>query len=149
MVFSWHHLAKFEQVQQLLGSIRQKRAYVRGKDDSLASCFDAFFHERVLTAVGPIFPCEHGRMLERADFVGQLNFLNGGGAVGALMRAYDWSRSPAVAVSGRRLRTPDNRRHTTKLRGEVRYVVCAENDRPSVNTKLLCLIFNAVSTIQG
>ncbi|MBR0933423.1 PAS domain-containing protein [Bradyrhizobium jicamae] len=33
-------------------------------------------------------------MSGRADLAGQFNFLNGGGSVGALMRAHDWSNSP-------------------------------------------------------
>ncbi|MGY3342685.1 MULTISPECIES: PAS domain-containing protein [unclassified Bradyrhizobium] len=33
-------------------------------------------------------------MSGRADLTGQFNFLNGGGTVGALMRAHDWSNSP-------------------------------------------------------
>ena len=33
-------------------------------------------------------------MSGRADLVGQSTFLTGGGKVGALMRAHDWSNSP-------------------------------------------------------
>src|SRR5690242_5687845 len=54
-------------------------------------CSDRFFPQQVVSFLHPNMA---GGMPGKAHLIGQLTFLNGGGAVGALMRAHDWSKSP-------------------------------------------------------